>query len=104
MSDDENKEGQVKFVDLKMWLNIGMFGLAICGAIGSYYKTTSEIREEIQTARQNFLETLTQNNEKMRAEMRDQYATKESSSFVNASLQEIKSDLKEIKGQLNTRR
>ena len=95
---------QEKFIDLKMWVNIGMFGLAIVGAIGSYFKTTGEIRQEIQISRQNFLELLADNTEKLRLEMREQYATKESAAFVNNSLTEIKSDLKEIKGQLNTRR
>ncbi len=99
---EESKVSEIeKFLDLKMWIQLGMFVLAIGGAIGSYFKTTSEIQGQIQLVRQDLSQALVNNSEKIRSEIKDQYATKESANFVNMTLQEIKGDLKEIKGKID---
>lgn len=89
-----------KLIDVKMWLTIGMFGISLIGAISSYFKSTGDIRVDLKAQKEDMQTMVFQAIEKIRTEVRETYATKESAQFQNETLQEIKADVKEIKGRL----
>ncbi len=87
-------------MDVKMWITVILFGISIGGAVSSYYKSTGAIEEKVTKGiADTKLETATMMKE-FRQEIRDTYATKENANFQNQTLQEIKADVKEIKGSL----
>jgi len=71
------------------WTSVAMFGFSILGAVLSYFKTTTDMRHDLERS-------IYRATEKIRDEMRLQYATKEETKFQHESLVEIKTALKEI--------
>lgn len=84
-----------KTYDFKMTIMILLFVFSIIGSVSSYLMSMSDIRQQIQTSM--YLQA-----EKLREEMRTQYATKEELVNQKDLLREIKTDLKEIKGKIDT--
>ncbi len=85
-----------KRANLQSWLNVGLFMFAVFGGLGSYFKSMSDIRQEIQAATYS-------SADRVRDETKASYATKEETRFIQTSLNEIKQDLKEIKAELKRR-
>lgn len=80
--------------DFKMTMMLVLFVFSIIGSVSSYIMSMSDIRQQIQTS-------MYQQAEKLRDEMRSQYATKDEVINQKDLLKEIKTDLKEIKGKLD---
>lgn len=80
-----------------MVIMILSFVFSIMGSVSSYFKSMSDIRQEIQSA--IFHQAI-----ELRKEIRDQYATKEEFMNQKEILSEIKSDLKDIKRKLDERK
>lgn len=76
--------------NLNTYLLLGGFLLTFTTSVGSYFKAIGDIRQEIQM-------TLYKQAQEIRADIQSQYATKEETRFIQNSLTEIKSDIKDIK-------
>ena len=85
-----NKDGFSRDFNINTYFIIGGFLLTFGSSIGSYFKAIGDIRQEIQT-------TLYKQSQELRADIQSQYATKEETRFIQSSLSEIKSDIKDIK-------
>lgn len=84
-------------MDPKDWISLAMFILAMIGAAGTYFKTMSDMRHETQTQFSEF-------GEKIRREIREQYATKEETRFQHDTLDEIKQQLRDLNQKLELKR
>ena len=75
-----------KTTNINAMISIAMFLMSMGGAIGGYHKSIYDIRKEI-----------TDEGKQIRFEIRENYATKEETRFIQAAIIEMKSDVKEIK-------
>ena len=75
---------------------IGGFLLSIISGVGSYFKALGDIRQEIQTA-------MYKQADRQREEYTQAFASKEEARFIKEILIEVKSDLKEIKGKMDSK-
>jgi len=89
-----------QFLDLKMWVMVGMFFLSFSSSVGSYFKTMSDLRHEIQNSLYSQANTL---RKEIRQEMKEEYASKEETKFIQKSLAEIQSQLHLINQKLDRR-
>ncbi len=91
-------------MDVKMWINVVLFGIAIAGATASYFKTTSAIDDKVTKGIAENKKNMEDAIRDLRMEVRQTYATKESSEFQKETLLRIEGDIKEIKGTLGRER
>lgn len=89
---------------IRDWVSVGMFGLAIMGAIATYFKTMSNMRHETQIQFSAFQKEITEFGKELREEIRSQYATKEETRFQHETLLDIKDQLKYLNAKLEAKR
>ena len=70
-------------------ISVALFLLSFASAIGSYWKTTYDIRHELSEAMHDF-------SSKFRDEMRIMYATKEETHFQYKTLVKIEQDVSSL--------
>lgn len=76
-------------LDVKFFFVIINFLISFGSGIGSYFKSIYAIRQELK-------DSLTTNTEKLRKEIRENYASKEETKFIHESLVEIKETLRDM--------
>lgn len=81
-------------IDMKNWISVGMFLLAIFGSVASYFKSMSDIRQEISRS-------IYEQAVSIRREMKSEFASKEEAKYIQLSLAEIKAQLASINQKLD---
>lgn len=83
-----------KYSDIKLGIAVVLFLLSFAGSVGSYFKTTYDIKYELQAAMRDW-------DKSLRMELRALYATKEETKFQHEKLEQIQKDIDSIHQKLD---
>ena len=93
---------QSKEITLKSWTSQILFLIALISVVAGFFKVLNDAKESMDTKLNLVQKSVDDSFRDMGKDMKADYATKEEMRFVKDALIEMKGDIKETKGKIDT--